>query len=39
MMTAVVLPDPTGPKISRPNALDFIKAAHVGDAVYSKIGM
>jgi hypothetical protein len=29
---AVVLPEPTGPAISRPNASLFMKRAHVGGA-------
>ena len=37
MMHDSVLPDPTGPAISRPKASDFINAAQVGLAVYSII--
>jgi hypothetical protein len=32
-MQAVVLPEPTGPAITRPNASDCMKAAHVGGGV------
>src|SRR5690606_13298854 len=38
-MQVVVLPDPTGPAIRRPNASDFMNAAQVGGAVNSMDGM